>query len=107
MNCCDEFGDCRQGRDCPVRRSNQVAPIGRSYPRVIPTQPTAPQAPAQWRHLAKWLGIYLLLIALTVALLGLAGKPRTKAIDCSIAEFHPDVPQAIKDQCRKLRSTTV
>ena len=19
MNCCNEFGDCRQGRDCPVR----------------------------------------------------------------------------------------
>ena len=19
MNCCDEFGNCRQGRDCPVR----------------------------------------------------------------------------------------
>ena len=21
MNCCDEFGHCRQGRDCPVRTS--------------------------------------------------------------------------------------
>jgi len=20
MNCCDEYGNCRQGRDCPVRR---------------------------------------------------------------------------------------
>ena len=20
MNCCDEFGNCRQGRDCPIRR---------------------------------------------------------------------------------------
>ena len=19
MNCCDDFGDCRQGRDCPAR----------------------------------------------------------------------------------------
>jgi len=19
MNCCDEYGDCRQGRDCPAR----------------------------------------------------------------------------------------
>ena len=19
MNCCDDFGNCRQGRDCPVR----------------------------------------------------------------------------------------
>jgi hypothetical protein len=21
MNCCDEYGNCRQGRDCPVRRA--------------------------------------------------------------------------------------
>ena len=21
MNCCDEYGDCRQGRDCPARAS--------------------------------------------------------------------------------------
>lgn len=20
MNCCDEYGDCRQGRDCPIRK---------------------------------------------------------------------------------------
>lgn len=20
MNCCDKYGDCRQGRDCPVRK---------------------------------------------------------------------------------------
>lgn len=23
MNCCDEFGNCRQGRDCPVRNKRQ------------------------------------------------------------------------------------
>lgn len=22
MNCCDDFGNCRQGRDCPVRRES-------------------------------------------------------------------------------------
>lgn len=40
MNCCDDFGNCRQGRDCPARRSpadprycaDPVAPIGRNYP---------------------------------------------------------------------------
>ena len=20
MNCCDEYGNCRQGRDCPIRK---------------------------------------------------------------------------------------
>jgi hypothetical protein len=27
MNCCDDYGNCRQGRDCPVRiSSDQVQP---------------------------------------------------------------------------------
>ena len=24
MNCCDEYGNCRQGRDCPVRRAKEL-----------------------------------------------------------------------------------
>jgi len=24
MNCCDDYGNCRQGRDCPVRKSRQM-----------------------------------------------------------------------------------
>jgi hypothetical protein len=24
MNCCDEYGDCRQGRDCPARTGRRV-----------------------------------------------------------------------------------
>jgi hypothetical protein len=23
MNCCDEYGNCNQGRDCPVRKEQQ------------------------------------------------------------------------------------
>jgi hypothetical protein len=29
MNCCDEYGDCRQGRDCPAR----VAKVGQRIPK--------------------------------------------------------------------------
>ena len=27
MNCCDEYGNCRQGRDCPVRVAYTVQPL--------------------------------------------------------------------------------
>lgn len=26
MNCCDEYGNCRQGRDCPVRTTPELSP---------------------------------------------------------------------------------
>lgn len=25
MNCCDEYGNCRQGRDCPARNAAEAA----------------------------------------------------------------------------------
>ena len=45
MNCCNDYGDCRQGRDCPARRQ-------RAYPETLP--PDLPFWPdsrpgAQWR----------------------------------------------------------
>jgi hypothetical protein len=27
MNCCDEYGNCRQGRDCPVRIAHAYKPL--------------------------------------------------------------------------------
>jgi hypothetical protein len=27
MNCCDEYGNCRQGRDCPVRIARASQPF--------------------------------------------------------------------------------
>jgi hypothetical protein len=26
MNCCDDYGNCRQGRDCPVRIAHSLQP---------------------------------------------------------------------------------
>ena len=52
MNCCDEYGECNQGRNCPARAA-KVAKVGRRYQ----TQEELP--PTLWRlyvkHLAKWL----------------------------------------------------
>ena len=24
MNCCDEYGNCNQGRDCPIRKNREM-----------------------------------------------------------------------------------
>jgi hypothetical protein len=34
MNCCDEYGNCRQGRDCPVRRDQPTDPKAK-YPLAL------------------------------------------------------------------------
>lgn len=34
----------------------------------------------------------------------LTGNPRVHRVDCSMAEFHPDYPPQIKQECRQLRS---
>jgi hypothetical protein len=28
MNCCDEYGQCRQGRDCPIRAKKEESMLG-------------------------------------------------------------------------------
>ena len=57
MNCCDEYGDCRQGRDCPVRVA-KVARIGRRDYTKEELPPTV------WRRQVKalgyWIGLALL-----------------------------------------------
>jgi hypothetical protein len=61
MNCCDEYGDCRQGRDCPVR----VAKVGRRTPDKTPL-PASP-----WRAYLRDLGRAMLVVVCTW-LIGLA-----------------------------------
>lgn len=58
MNCCDEYGDCRQGRDCPVR----VARVGQRMKTADPLPPSI------WRDQLKRLAYWMLmaLIGLTV-----------------------------------------
>lgn len=64
MNCCDEYGNCRQGRDCPIR----VARVGKRYSKY-PEPLCAPIANQHLRVLAKWL---LLAVLVWVAALPLA-----------------------------------
>ena len=38
VNCCDEYGNCRQGRDCPVRYAAAAATeIGADDPPAPPS----------------------------------------------------------------------
>lgn len=41
MNCCDDYGNCRQGRDCPIR----VARVGRRMPKEPQTLRPVPKYP--------------------------------------------------------------
>jgi len=49
-------------------------------------------------------GAVILIIAAVVIVLvfGNYGK-QGKVYDCGIAEWHPDVPQEVREECRKLR----
>ena len=48
----------------------------------------------------------VLLIACTMLLI-FDDSPREVRYDCSIAEFHPDYPKEVKEQCRKIKSTKI
>lgn len=72
MNCCDEYGDCNQGRDCPARECKHcqgrgrdasgypctctaVAKVGKKMhgPELLP--------PSVWRYQLRRLGYWLLM----------------------------------------------
>ena len=54
MKCCDDYGNCNQGRDCPVR----VARIGQRMKSADPLPPSI------WREQLKRLGYWMLMAVL-------------------------------------------
>lgn len=50
---------------------------------------------------------YIFLLALILVSLILAltdfGKSNVRVYDCGMAEWHPDIPLSVKEECRKLR----
>ena len=59
MNCCDEAGNCRQGRDCPVR----LARMGMAVPEDNAPSPEQRQR----QELRDWLLWALMKLAVTNA----------------------------------------
>lgn len=60
MNCCDSYGNCNQGRDCPVR----VAKVGQRMKAADPLPAST------WRLKLKYLAYWMLM-----AILGLTIWP--------------------------------
>jgi len=56
------------------------------------------------RETVKYLVGFLFGFLLWVFILSITPMPETKVYDCSLAEFHPDFPAEVKEQCRNLRS---
>lgn len=58
MNCCDEYGECTQGRDCPLR-------VAKYRPSMKAADPLPPSI---WRHQLKKLAYWMLmaLVGMTV-----------------------------------------
>lgn len=58
--------------------------------------------------LFKIIGLAFMFVCLLLAMIGLIvlgnQLPGQRVYDCSMAEFHPDFPPQVKEECRKLRS---
>lgn len=61
--------------------------------------------------LLKIIGIAFIALGLFLAMVGIivfnSDMPNRQYYDCSIAEFHPDYPPQVKEECRRLRSAKI
>jgi hypothetical protein len=65
-NCCNEYGDCNQGRNCPAR----TAKVGQRYPAPAPLPPST--LPQQMRQIAKWVLVCIVTLWLASLVMALA-----------------------------------
>jgi hypothetical protein len=102
MNCCDDYGNCQQGPDCPARKP-AVAKIGQSWPGPEPLPATS------WRAYLSYLAAAMLLTfavmavsGVTVMLLDHRGKPPPSTCPELIAKHQSTgLPAHIQIKCRE------
>jgi hypothetical protein len=49
----------------------------------------------------------LLTLVAIPTLLWIAPKEGTRVYDCGMAEWHPDIPLEVREECRKLRANKI
>jgi hypothetical protein len=55
----------------------------------------------------KYLIGFISATILWILVLAIVPMPTEKVYDCSMAEFHPDIPPIVKEECRRLRRDTL
>ena len=59
----------------------------------------------------KMIGLSFIVLGLSLAMFGLIvfgnSLPQQRAYDCGMAEWHPDIPPKVKEECRKRHSIKV
>jgi hypothetical protein len=57
------------------------------------------------------IGLSIIVVILALAMFGLivfgSSLPSSRTYDCGMAEWHPDIPPKVKEECRKRHSTKV
>jgi hypothetical protein len=56
----------------------------------------------------KIIGLSFVVLGLTLAMFGLIvfgnSLPQQRVYDCGMADWHPDIPNKVREECRKLRN---
>lgn len=62
-------------------------------------------------QILKIAGASFIVLGLALAMVGLIifgnNLPTTRTYDCGMAEWHPDIPQKVKEECRKIKRVIV
>ena len=61
--------------------------------------------------LLKVIGFAIIFVCLLLAMIGIivfnSDLPTQRVYDCGMAEWHPDIPPQVKEECRRLGSKIV